>query len=182
MHRSTTMNKGNRGMRVNTISRQSAILNAMRHGGVGAMWNKNTYAIMFFAGQVNEYRELARNWSRIRTCAPNNSPFFWGGGPERSKQQPCMSSLTWRPVLHLTPLTARDARAVKRHFQQIHLFSGRAAQKERARLRLVLHLAPLTPRDAKAVKRRSLWTCAVHNVHPSCKQAGMALDMGKLQH
>jgi hypothetical protein len=56
-------------LQVNALSRQTHIVNAMKHGGVGAVWARNTYAIVFFAGKVAEYRGLAADWPRVRRCA-----------------------------------------------------------------------------------------------------------------
>jgi hypothetical protein len=53
---------------VNALSRQTHILSAMQHGGAGARWSTNTYAVVFFAGKVAEYRALAAEWPRVRTC------------------------------------------------------------------------------------------------------------------
>jgi hypothetical protein len=61
-------------MQMNALSRQTSILNAMKHSGVGELWPKNTYVIMFFAGKVSEYRVLACDWPRIRMCDPSFVP------------------------------------------------------------------------------------------------------------
>ena len=56
-------------LQVNALSRQTHVVNAMRHGGIGRAWAKNTYAIMFLAGTVAEYRGLAADWARVHRCA-----------------------------------------------------------------------------------------------------------------
>ena len=62
-------NAGAAGVQVLELARQPAVIQALKHGGVGAAYSTHTYAMMFLAGLLQEYRPLAEDWRRIRRLA-----------------------------------------------------------------------------------------------------------------
>ena len=50
------------------LARQPAVIEAMKHSGIGGAYSTNTYAMIFLAGLLKEYRPLAEDWGRIRRC------------------------------------------------------------------------------------------------------------------
>lgn len=60
---------GDVAVQVLELARQPAVIQAMKHSGIGGAYSTNTYAMIFLAGLLKEYRPLAEDWGRIRRCA-----------------------------------------------------------------------------------------------------------------
>lgn len=56
------------------LSKKPAMMQALQFGCIGNAPSTNAYAIMFLAGNVKEYRSLARSWPRIHRHVP---PFLF---------------------------------------------------------------------------------------------------------